>query len=148
MTSVDTRDTHFPRRARLWAFRTPPVGLLAALTLVACTRTAEPTIPTVAPAPNLQPAPTLAPPLLATPAGLVTPSEIAATAVPTRPPAPQLAYVVNQLSNDVTIVDGAAGRPLGSIKVGANPHELARTPDGRTLYVSNFQGNTLSVIEV
>ncbi|WP_160145995.1 YncE family protein [Dictyobacter aurantiacus] len=53
----------------------------------------------------------------------------------------------------LTILDAKsalAGRPaqLGTITVGAFPRELTGTPGGQTLYLTNFNSNTLSLINV
>jgi DNA-binding beta-propeller fold protein YncE len=65
--------------------------------------------------------------------------------------------VVQKLSGTVGFYD-SAGKHLGDAKVGQHPHEMALSPDGKTLYVSdngvvwmteNADGeNTISVVDV
>src|SRR5947209_5976834 len=65
--------------------------------------------------------------------------------------------VVQKLSGTVGFYD-AAGKHIGDAKVGQHPHEMALSPDGKTLYVSdngvvwmteNADGeNTISVVDM
>src|SRR5215813_15195605 len=45
-------------------------------------------------------------------------------------------YVTNSKGDDVTIIDPATMKAIGSIKVGENPHGIIASPDRRTLYIS------------
>ncbi|MEK6407749.1 MAG: beta-propeller fold lactonase family protein [Acidobacteriota bacterium] len=45
-------------------------------------------------------------------------------------------YVTNSKGNDVTVIDPATMKVVGSIIVGANPHGIVLSPDRRTLYIS------------
>jgi YVTN family beta-propeller protein len=45
-------------------------------------------------------------------------------------------YVTNSKGDDVTVIDPATMKVVGSIKVGANPHGIVASPDRRTLYIS------------
>ena len=45
-------------------------------------------------------------------------------------------YVTNSKGDDVTVIDPATMKVVGSINTGANPHGLVASPDRRTLYVS------------
>jgi len=45
-------------------------------------------------------------------------------------------YVTNSKGDDVTIIDPATLKAIGSIKVGDNPHGIIASPDRRTLYIS------------
>jgi YVTN family beta-propeller protein len=45
-------------------------------------------------------------------------------------------YVTNSKGDDVTVIDAATMKVVGSIKIGDNPHGLITSPDRRTLYVS------------
>lgn len=45
-------------------------------------------------------------------------------------------YVTNSKGDDVTVIDPATMKVVGSIKIGANPHGVVASPDRRTLYVS------------
>lgn len=45
-------------------------------------------------------------------------------------------YVTNSKGDDVTVIDPATMKVVGSIKVGDNPHGVVLSPDRRTLYIS------------
>src|SRR2546430_6035375 len=45
-------------------------------------------------------------------------------------------YVTNSKGDEVTVIDAATMKVIGSIQVGANPHGLVLSPDRRTLYIS------------
>ena len=45
-------------------------------------------------------------------------------------------YVTNSKGDDVTVIDPATMKVVGSIKTGANPHGIIASPDRRTLYIS------------
>src|SRR5579863_10495257 len=47
-----------------------------------------------------------------------------------------LVYVSNERSGDVTIIDGADHRALGTIAVGKRPRGIHASPDGKTVYVA------------
>lgn len=51
-------------------------------------------------------------------------------------PTPDRAWVTNQFTRDVAVVDLAWHRRIGSIAMEGNPLAAALSPDGRTLYVS------------
>jgi len=65
--------------------------------------------------------------------------------------------VVQKLSGTVGFYDGA-GKHITDVKVGAHPHEMALSPDGKTLYVSDNGmiwmtdpgdgENTISVVDI
>ncbi len=47
-----------------------------------------------------------------------------------------LVFVTNELSGDLSIVDGATGRMLGTYPLGKRPRGIKLSPDGRVLYVA------------
>jgi DNA-binding beta-propeller fold protein YncE len=54
-----------------------------------------------------------------------------------------------QSLNVVDIAGGAANAVLlGTVPAGAFPRELCVSPDGRTLFVSNFSSRTLEVVDL
>jgi DNA-binding beta-propeller fold protein YncE len=54
-----------------------------------------------------------------------------------------------QSLNIIDAADGpAAARVVGTIPTGAFPRELRTSPDGRTLFVSNFASKTLQVVDL
>ncbi len=58
------------------------------------------------------------------------------------------AYVVNNLSNDVSVIDTATNMVVGPpIPVGSLPTAVAITPDGTHLYVANFNSNNVLLID-
>jgi YVTN family beta-propeller protein len=64
------------------------------------------------------------------------------------PSSAQNAYITNDASNTVSVIDTATNTVAGSpIPVGLNPLGVAVTPDGSKVYVANFGLNTVSVIE-
>ena len=76
---------------------------------------------------------------LATPSHSVTP-----TAVSGGP----FAYVVNNGSHTVSVIDLATNKVIGAIPVGLSPIGVAITPDGTRAYVTSAGDNTVSVIDL
>lgn len=58
-----------------------------------------------------------------------------------------LLYVVCQDSNEVRVIETAAGTVVKSIPVGRVPRGIALSPDGNTLYVTNAWSDNVSVID-
>ena len=59
--------------------------------------------------------------------------------------------VVNKGEDTLAIVDSETLEVTARVAVGANPHEVAVSPDGTTAYVSDYggaQGTTISVVDV
>jgi hyaluronoglucosaminidase len=54
--------------------------------------------------------------------------------------------VVNAGSDTVTPIAIATNRAGPAIKVGDNPHAIAITPDGRTVYVANAVSGTVTPV--
>src|SRR5204863_7790240 len=57
-------------------------------------------------------------------------------------------YVTNSKGDDVTVIDPATMKVVGSIKVGDNPHGLIASPDRRTLYVSVEGTDELVAVDI
>jgi YVTN family beta-propeller protein len=57
------------------------------------------------------------------------------------------AYVTNEGSNNLTVIDTASNTLLESLPVGTTPTGVAVTPDGKDAYVTNQGSNDVSVIE-
>jgi len=57
-----------------------------------------------------------------------------------------IAYVVNWMSSDVSVIDPDSG-PVATIGVGTNPAGADVSPDGRMLFVSNFNGRSVTSID-
>ncbi len=57
------------------------------------------------------------------------------------------AYVVNSVSNTVSVIDTATNTVTGTIPVGALPVGVAVSPDGTRAYVTNQDANTVSIID-
>src|SRR5947209_4338776 len=55
-------------------------------------------------------------------------------------------YVANDLSNDVTVLDGATGTTT-TIAVGTGPQHIAVNPTTNKIYVSNVRASSVSVID-
>jgi YVTN family beta-propeller protein len=62
-------------------------------------------------------------------------------------PDKRLAYVTNQASATVSVIDLATNQKTQDIPVGAGPYGIALTPDGARAYVANSASNTVSVID-
>jgi YVTN family beta-propeller protein len=57
------------------------------------------------------------------------------------------AYVTNESSNTVLVIDTATNSVVATIPVGLAPFGVAITPDGTRAYVANKNSNTVSVID-
>jgi YVTN family beta-propeller protein len=58
------------------------------------------------------------------------------------------AYVVNEGSGTVSVLNGHTGAVTATIRVGGSPRTVAVSPDGRLAYVSNGADDTISVLRV
>ena len=58
----------------------------------------------------------------------------------------QNAYISNQNSNNVSVINTATNTVTATVTVGTNPLGVAVSPDGTRAYVTNFGANTVSVI--
>ena len=58
-----------------------------------------------------------------------------------------LAYVANEKSGTVSIIDTALDRVVGEMPAGKRPRGMALSPDGKRLYVSDQSANALHVID-
>ncbi|MFE9060091.1 Ig-like domain repeat protein [Streptomyces violaceusniger] len=59
----------------------------------------------------------------------------------------QRAYITNQNSNSVSVINTATNLVIGTpITVGSSPQGVAITPNSATAYVANFASNSVSVI--
>ena len=56
------------------------------------------------------------------------------------------AYVTNEHSNNVSVIDTATNTLVATIPVGTIPFAVAVTPDGTHVYVANEGSNNVSVI--
>ena len=59
----------------------------------------------------------------------------------------QNAYITNQNSNTVSVIDTATDTISATIPVGLTPEGVAVSPDGRKVYVANVGVSTVSVID-
>ena len=55
------------------------------------------------------------------------------------------AYITNNGSDTVSVIDTATNTVVDTVAVGANPFGVAVHPDGNTVYVANNQDATVSV---
>ncbi len=58
------------------------------------------------------------------------------------------AYVPNEKSGTISIIDTATDRVTGEIKAGEKPRGIAVSPDGKLLYVSDQPHRVLNVIDI
>lgn len=56
-------------------------------------------------------------------------------------------YVANNQSNTVSIISTESDEVIFTVRVGREPHEVAVTPDGKTVFVTNAMDDTVAVIE-
>jgi YVTN family beta-propeller protein len=65
-------------------------------------------------------------------------------------PAPGALVILSKSDRTLSIVDPATLKVLGSVPSGPDPHEVAVSTDGRTAYISNYNGNssTITVIDL
>ena len=56
-------------------------------------------------------------------------------------------YVANSAGNNVTVIDPAANKAVGEIKVSNNPHGIVPSPDCSRFYVSSETENVLDVVD-
>ena len=63
-------------------------------------------------------------------------------------PNSRFAYITDSSTNEVEVLNLNTGRYGASIPVGSDPTSLDITPDGRTLYVCDSGGQTISVVNV
>src|SRR5258706_382899 len=59
----------------------------------------------------------------------------------------QNAYITNQSSNTVSVMDTGTDTVIATIPVGVTPFGVAVSPDGSKVYVANISSNTVSVID-
>ncbi len=62
-------------------------------------------------------------------------------------PATNSIYVVNHEDNTVTVIDGAQGKVLATVKVGEKPQGIAVDTKANRIYVANVHGDSVSVID-
>jgi YVTN family beta-propeller protein len=60
----------------------------------------------------------------------------------------RFAYVVNQSSNTVSVIDVRTNRVTATIPTGMEPTSIAVLPNGRQAYVSNVSAGTLTVLDL
>jgi YVTN family beta-propeller protein len=59
-----------------------------------------------------------------------------------------LAYVVNNGSNTVSVIDATTNKVTATIPTGAGPSSIALLPNGQQAYVSNADSGTLTVLQL
>ena len=57
------------------------------------------------------------------------------------------AYITNQFSNTVSVIDTGSNSVIATVNVGQGPSGAAVTPDGLCAYITNFSTDTVSVID-
>ncbi|MGB9926845.1 MAG: PKD domain-containing protein [Methanosarcina sp.] len=61
--------------------------------------------------------------------------------------ASSFAYIANEESNNISVIDTGTNRVTATIPVGSNPAATAINPDGTKLYAVNSHSNNVSVID-
>src|SRR5688500_7713868 len=59
-----------------------------------------------------------------------------------------LLLILNKTDSTLSIVEPASGKVAATVRTGNNPHEVAATADGRRALVTNYGGDSLSVIDL
>jgi YVTN family beta-propeller protein len=62
-------------------------------------------------------------------------------------PATNRIYVVNHEGDTVSVIDGAQGKALATVKVGEKPQGIAVDAKANRIYVANVHGDSVSVID-
>ena len=57
------------------------------------------------------------------------------------------AYTVNRRSNSVSVIDTETDSLVTTVPVGISPRGVAVHPNGKQLYISNFDSHTVTVID-
>lgn len=70
------------------------------------------------------------------------------TILPSASFAQTFAYITNNSSNNVSVINVASQEVIATVDVGNSPGAVAATPDGKFVYVANTDSNNVSVIEV
>ncbi len=58
------------------------------------------------------------------------------------------AYVPNERSGTVSVIDTASDQVVATIKAGGKPRGIAASPDGRRLYVSDQPSGALLILDL
>src|SRR5213075_3324344 len=58
------------------------------------------------------------------------------------------AYVSNEGSASVSVIDTATDKVVSTIKIGEKPRGIALSPDAKRLYISDQTANALRIIDV
>ena len=58
-----------------------------------------------------------------------------------------MAWVPNEKSGTLSVVDTATDKVVGEVRTGGKPRGIAAQPDGTTVYVSDQDANALQVID-
>jgi YVTN family beta-propeller protein len=69
------------------------------------------------------------------------------TATPVQNTVPELAYIPNSSSNNVSVINVVTGAVVTTIPVGKDPGGVAVSPDGSRVYVANQGSDNISVID-
>jgi gliding motility-associated-like protein len=62
------------------------------------------------------------------------------------PSSTSFAYIANERSNNVSVINTATDAVVSTIPVGSNPLWVSVSPDGSFVYVANYSSNTISAI--
>src|SRR5204863_241905 len=57
------------------------------------------------------------------------------------------AYVTNEKSDDLSVIDTATDHVIATVKVGQRPRGVTVAPDGKLAYVSNERSSTVLVVD-
>src|SRR5215831_2094866 len=57
------------------------------------------------------------------------------------------AYVTNEKSDELSVIDTATDKVIATVKVGQRPRGVTVSPDGKRVYTANGNSNDLSVVD-
>ena len=61
---------------------------------------------------------------------------------------PDIVAIADEAANTVHLIDGASGAKEGELQTGRRPRGMARSPDGRTLYVAASNANRIEAWDI
>src|SRR5919206_160513 len=62
-------------------------------------------------------------------------------------PNTNMIFVVNQISNTTSVIDGKTNAVIKNIQTGMNPASIAVNPNTNMIYITNFHSDTIYIID-
>lgn len=155
MHNLPPLPARLPHPAIMGGRRAVTTLLMAGALLAACSALVPSASPTASggggagasPSATPSAAPTVEPTPTPTPPGGVYAGTVSGELDPSVADLPLRVYVPNELSNDVAVIDPVTLTVIGRFATGLAPEHISPDWDLKTLYVSNMNGATLTVID-